>query len=73
MCALQAGDPSYELYEKERESLLGSLKRRAQRLHKALNELEGVTCNEPQGALYCMPRIRLSKKVSKVWICEPAS
>ena len=28
--------------------------------------MEGVTCNEPEGALYCMPRIRLSKKAIEV-------
>lgn len=63
---LQKGDPSYELYAKEREDLLASLKRRANTLFKVLNKLEGVTCNEPQGALYCMPRIRLSPKVAEV-------
>lgn len=74
LCFLQAGDPSHELYVKERESLLASLKKRANRLFQVLNELEGVTCNEPQGALYCMPRIRLSPKVAEVHlpagVCE---
>lgn len=31
-------------------------------VHKALNELEGITCNEADGALYAFPRIRLSNK-----------
>lgn len=31
-------------------------------VHKALNDLEGVTCNEADGALYAFPRIRLSNK-----------
>lgn len=31
-------------------------------VHKALNNLEGITCNEADGALYAFPRIRLSKK-----------
>ena len=51
---------------KEREQLLASLKKRSQSLYKVLNTLEGVTCNEPEGALYCMPRIRLSKKAMEV-------
>ena len=63
---LQEGDPSHALYVKERQNLLDSLHRRASQLYKALNELEGITCNEPEGALYCMPRIRLSKKVLEV-------
>lgn len=31
-------------------------------VHEALNNLEGITCNEADGALYAFPRIRLSKK-----------
>ena len=61
LCAsgAQEGEPSYELYSKERAELLASLKRRAEKLHKALSELQGVTCNPLEGALYAMPRIRL--------------
>ena len=75
---LQEGEPSYKLYAEEREALLASLKKRAKALYKALNELEGVTCNEPEGALYCMPRVRLSKKVIQVschflmWFPDPS-
>ena len=63
---MQEGEPSYKLYVKEREDLLASLQRRASQLYKVLNQLEGISCNEPQGALYCMPRIRLSKKALEV-------
>lgn len=35
-------------------------------VHKALNELEGMTCNEADGALYAFPRIRLTNKAQKV-------
>ncbi|CAK0772104.1 hypothetical protein CVIRNUC_003929 [Coccomyxa viridis] len=55
------GEPSYKLYAEERQSLLDSLKRRAIKLHKTLSSLEGVTCTEPEGALYAMPQIRLPK------------
>ena len=58
-CALQEGEPSYPLYKEERTELLASLKRRAQKLHKTLAGLEGVTCTVPEGSLYAMPRIRL--------------
>lgn len=34
-------------------------------VHKALNELEGITCNEADGALYAFPRIRLSEKAKR--------
>ena len=43
----------------ERTGLLASLKRRAQKLHRTLAGLEGMTCTEAEGALYLMPRIRL--------------
>lgn len=66
LCVMQEGDPSHALYVKERQDLLDSLHRRASQLYKSLNQLEGITCNEPEGALYCMPRIRLSKKVLEV-------
>ena len=69
---MQPGEPSYELYEKEREELLSSLKRRAVKLTQVLNELEGVTSNAAEGALYCMPRIRLSKKVIEVRLSDSA-
>ncbi|CAL8462271.1 g1802 [Coccomyxa elongata] len=66
------GDPSYKLYAEERNELLASLKRRAVKLHKTLSALQGVTCTEPEGALYAMPHIRLpqgaieaAKKVGK--------
>lgn len=48
---------------KEREALLTSLSRRATRVAKALNELEGVTCNEPEGAMYLFPMVTMPKQV----------
>lgn len=34
-------------------------------VHTALNDLEGVTCNRADGALYAFPRIRLSDKAKR--------
>mmetsp|Transcript_18252 Transcript_18252/g.39287 ORF Transcript_18252/g.39287 Transcript_18252/m.39287 type:complete len:505 (+) Transcript_18252:254-1768(+) len=56
------GDPSYELYTKEKTDILGSLRRRAELLVGALNKLEGVSCNAAEGALYAFPRIRLPQR-----------
>jgi alanine transaminase len=55
------GEPSYELYAKEREGILQSLKRRAEKLVAAYNQMEGMTCNEADGALYTFPQITLSQ------------
>jgi len=53
------GDASYATYAAEKDGILQSLKRRATKLVSALNELEGVTCNQPQGAMYAFPSITL--------------
>ena len=65
----QEGEPSHELWVKERQGLLDSLKRRAQMLEEALSKLEGVSINRPEGALYAMPRIRLPEKAVQVCLC----
>lgn len=59
------GEESYELFAKERQGLLDSLKRRAKLLVSALNKLEGVTCNEAEGALYAMPQLKLPPGATK--------
>lgn len=64
----QPGDPSYKLYAEEKEAQLDSLKRRAALVNKTLNALEGVTCNNPEGALYAMPRIRLPAAAVEVFL-----
>ena len=66
LVAPQEGEPSYKLYAEERNELLASLKRRAVKLHKTLSALQGVTCTEPEGALYAMPHIRLPQGAIEV-------
>ena len=62
------GDASYATYVEERDAILSSMKRRASMLTKALNELEGVSCNEIEGAMYAFPTITLPGTYSE-W-CE---
>eukprot|EP00164_Ancoracysta_twista_P003504 GFYU01004677.1.p1 GENE.GFYU01004677.1~~GFYU01004677.1.p1 ORF type:complete len:507 (+),score=147.76 GFYU01004677.1:70-1590(+) len=62
------GDPSFELYEKERTGIIASLKTRAEKLSVFLNSLDGVTCNDAQGAMYAFPQIHLPAKM-----CEAAA
>ncbi|KAK9767227.1 alanine transaminase [Basidiobolus ranarum] len=59
------GDESYDLYQKEIDDIYQSLKRRSNLLCDAFNELEGVTCNKAEGALYLFPRIRFPDGVLK--------
>ncbi|GFQ07173.1 alanine aminotransferase 2 mitochondrial [Phtheirospermum japonicum] len=56
------GDESYESYSAEKDAILTSLVRRAQQLEKALNGLEGVSCNRAEGAMYLFPCIQLPNK-----------
>lgn len=53
------GDASYVQFRHEKDSLLNSLKRRARRMTDAFNALEGVTCQETDGAMYSFPRITI--------------
>jgi len=56
------GDESYSLYVKERDNILQSLARRAKKVADGFNELEGVSCNTVEGALYAFPSVKLPQK-----------
>jgi len=58
----QPGDESYTLYATETEQIYESLKRRADKLYKKLNELEGVSCQPIEGAMYAFPTITLPQQ-----------
>ena len=58
----QQGDPSYELFAKERTEVLASLKGRAELTTKTLNSLPGINSNIVAGAMYAFPRIELPEK-----------
>ena len=53
------GDASYNSYNQEKRDLIASLQRRARRITDAFNSLEGVVCQETEGAMYCFPRISI--------------
>ncbi|ORY54165.1 putative alanine aminotransferase [Leucosporidium creatinivorum] len=56
------GEESYLLWKKERDGIANTLKGRSEVLVKAFNQLEGVTCNEAEGAMYLFPTITLPQK-----------
>jgi alanine transaminase len=56
------GDVSYDTYVSERDGILSSMSRRATLLAQALNKLEGVSCNEIEGAMYAFPTITIPPK-----------
>ncbi|CAB3222031.1 unnamed protein product [Arctia plantaginis] len=53
------GDPSYELFAKEKAHVLESLALRAQMIYETFNSMEGFSCNVVQGAMYAFPQIKL--------------
>jgi glutamate--glyoxylate aminotransferase len=55
------GEESYASYQKERRSIIDSLKRRATKLVSTFNSLPGVSCSCPDGAMYAFPRIVFSE------------
>ena len=56
------GDPSYALYRQEYDGIYDNLRQRALALHKAFSQMEGVECQNPQGAMYLFPKINLPQK-----------
>ncbi|KAI5780299.1 alanine aminotransferase [Peziza echinospora] len=56
------GEPSYEQYETEYNTIFETLKSRALALYDAFQKMEGVSCQEPQGSMYLFPTITLPPK-----------
>ncbi|KAI6784509.1 alanine aminotransferase-like protein [Emericellopsis cladophorae] len=67
------GDPSFELYDKEHSGIFEGLRQRANALHKAFSEMEGVQCGEPQGSMYLFPTIDLPPKAGEAAAAEGRS
>ncbi|KAM0857841.1 hypothetical protein ACQ4PT_048207 [Festuca glaucescens] len=61
----KAGDESYASYKAEKDGIIASLTRRAKvrrSLEDAFNKLDGITCNEAEGAMYLFPQLSLPQK-----------
>lgn len=56
------GEPSYDLFIKEKDFVLGQLKKKAEMVTKTFNSIEGVSCNVVQGAMYAFPNIKIPPK-----------
>ncbi|HSQ76322.1 MAG TPA: aminotransferase class I/II-fold pyridoxal phosphate-dependent enzyme [Bacteroidota bacterium] len=55
----QPGDASYETYVRERDAILGGLKRKAEILGNGVNTIRGMSVDVPQGAMYAFVRFTL--------------
>lgn len=56
------GEPSYELFESERQKILSDLKAKARLVVETFNSIKGISCNRVAGAMYAFPRIELPEK-----------
>nr|CAB3457131.1 unnamed protein product [Digitaria exilis] len=67
------GDESFEIFESEKEKIHSSFWKRAKTLEKAFSSLEGVSCNNIEGALYLFPRLHLPSLAIKAAEAEGVS
>merc|ERR1712000_685550 len=51
------GGPSRALYDTERDAIAQAMRRKAQLLTSRLNDIEGVSCQTIEGAMYAFPSI----------------
>lgn len=58
----KAGDPSYDVWLKEKTATLNSLKERAALVKEAYGSIKGIKCNPVQGAMYAFPQLMLPQK-----------
>jgi alanine transaminase len=61
------GEPSYEEFMKEKKAVLNSLAKRARMVAETFNSIEGVSCNEVQGAMYAFPKVKIFSCLN--WKC----
>jgi aspartate/methionine/tyrosine aminotransferase len=55
----QSSDESYELYNRERNSVYTALKTKADLLGKGINSIKGMSVSIPQGAMYAFVKFEL--------------
>ncbi|KAK3764899.1 hypothetical protein RRG08_025420 [Elysia crispata] len=56
------GEPSYELFEQQKNTVLNQLKEKGKMMSDMFNSIDGITCNPVQGAMYAFPKIDIPKK-----------
>jgi aspartate/methionine/tyrosine aminotransferase len=62
------GEPSWELYKKERDAILGEMRLRATLLAEGLNKIPGISCAPITGAMYAFPTVVLpAGKTDEDW------
>eukprot|EP00565_Helicotheca_tamesis_P006972 CAMPEP_0185730170 /NCGR_PEP_ID=MMETSP1171-20130828/8711_1 /TAXON_ID=374046 /ORGANISM="Helicotheca tamensis, Strain CCMP826" /LENGTH=601 /DNA_ID=CAMNT_0028399167 /DNA_START=53 /DNA_END=1858 /DNA_ORIENTATION=- len=62
------GDESYEKFMEEEKCIFDSLVRRSAALVEGLNKIDGIVCEQAEGAMYAFPAITVPKRA-----CEEAA
>lgn len=58
----ESNEESYELYMKEKNQVLSSLKYRAELVADTFNAIPGISSNQVAGAMYAFPKIEIPDK-----------
>jgi alanine transaminase len=66
----QPGSESYDLYKSEYDGIYNGLKERSQALFAAFQSMTGVSCQDPQGAMYIFPSIHLPRRAHEKAMSE---
>lgn len=61
----KVGEPSYELYNSERQAIYNDLKRKSKIVVDSLNKIDGMSCQVAEGAMYAFPQIMLGPGAKK--------
>ncbi|XP_033240996.1 alanine aminotransferase 2-like [Drosophila pseudoobscura] len=60
------GEPSYDLFQKEKSATLAAVKERAELVHKTLSSFEGYKVNPVQRPMHVFPQIEIPPKTIPV-------
>ncbi|CAF1625080.1 unnamed protein product [Adineta ricciae] len=56
------GEPSYELYKRERSMMTNRLQEQATLINELFNSMEGIICNPVKGGMFAFPRVEVPCK-----------
>ena len=56
---------SRQLWDKETNAIAAAYKRRAQRVTERLNQMEGISCQPIEGAMYAFPNVTIKGHLMK--------
>eukprot|EP01117_Protostelium_nocturnum_P016718 TRINITY_DN6682_c0_g1_i2.p1 TRINITY_DN6682_c0_g1~~TRINITY_DN6682_c0_g1_i2.p1 ORF type:complete len:225 (-),score=83.70 TRINITY_DN6682_c0_g1_i2:31-705(-) len=61
----QKGDPSYELFHKESQSIMNDLSEKANCISETFNSMTNTSCSKVKGSLFAFPQIKFNESALK--------